>query len=243
MNNQFVGDVGDYTKLGILRALEKADFSVGINWYKTPDDRSKTGGSHTAFLDYEGKQPDSDLLKTLREIKEKKRPRTLESLMDSTLFTRAIYYDEELNFFPGKDPKTERKRWHELALEKLQSQDIIFLDPDNAFETKHIKPHHKKGSLYAGYEEAADYYRAGKSVIVYNHLSMRSAKKKFIENRLCPILNHVSAADIFYVEANRFQVRYYLFISQPKHTNKIQMTLDEMLKMGWEQYIKKYEKL
>ena len=69
MNNQFVGDVGDYTKLGILRELEKAGFSIGINWYKTPDDPQKTGGSHTSFLDNEDTQPDYELSKVLREVK------------------------------------------------------------------------------------------------------------------------------------------------------------------------------
>ena len=44
MKNQYAGDVGDYTKLGVLRAIEKAGFSIGLNWYLTPDEpeHSKT---------------------------------------------------------------------------------------------------------------------------------------------------------------------------------------------------------
>ena len=242
MNNQFVGDVGDYTKLGILRELERAGFSIGINWYKTPDDPQKTGGSHTSFLDNEGTQPDHDLSKVLREIRKEILTRNLESLMNSGLFTRVEYYDEELDFHSSKDRKEKRKHWHEQALKKLQKQNVVFLDPDNAFETKHIKSHHKKGNLYAGYEEAVDYYKAGASVIVYNHLPMRSFKNDFIEKRLRPMTSRISIkpTDIFYVEANKYQVRYYLFLSQPEHTDKIKIVIDNMLKNGWSYYIEKY---
>ena len=38
MKNQYAGDVGDYTKLGVLRGLEQAGFSIGLNWYLTPDE-------------------------------------------------------------------------------------------------------------------------------------------------------------------------------------------------------------
>jgi len=242
VNNQFVGDVGDYTKLGILRELEKAGFSIGINWYKTPDDPNKTGGSYTSFLNDIGNKPDPDLLRILCEIKEKPRLRTIEMLMNSGLFRQAKYYDVELEFYSDRDKKEKREEWHKQALGVLKSQDVVFLDPDNAFETKHIKPHHKRGNLYAGYDEAADYYKAGSSVIVYNHLPMRSSKEEFIKNRLRPVMNRLSAnpKDIFYVEANRYQVRYYLFLSQPGHTDRVIATLDNMFEIGWGHYIEKY---
>lgn len=192
MNNQFVGDVGDYTKFGMLREFEKAGFSIGINWYKTADDPQKTGGSHTSFLDSDGNQPDPYLSKVLRAIKDEVLPRTIESLMSNRLLARVEYYDNELDFHSDKNRKEKRRSWHEQAFNKLHTQDIIFLDPDNAFETSLIKPHHKKGDLYAGYEEAADYYRAGASVTVYNHLPMRSFKTDFIEKRLRPMTNRLS---------------------------------------------------
>ena len=51
MKNQYAGDVGDYTKLGILRWLEKVGLSIGLNWYLTPDEselsKAFTDGKHT----------------------------------------------------------------------------------------------------------------------------------------------------------------------------------------------------
>lgn len=42
MKNQYVGDIGDYGKYGLMRFLRDAGVSIGINWYLTPDD-----GRHT----------------------------------------------------------------------------------------------------------------------------------------------------------------------------------------------------
>ena len=38
MQNRYTGDIGDYSKLGLLRALQSAGFSIGLNWYLTPDE-------------------------------------------------------------------------------------------------------------------------------------------------------------------------------------------------------------
>ena len=38
MQNRYAGDIGDYSKLGLLRALHLAGFSIGLNWYLTPDE-------------------------------------------------------------------------------------------------------------------------------------------------------------------------------------------------------------
>ena len=44
MKNQYVGDIGDYGKYALLRFLSKQGYSIGINWYLTPDD-NKTDGN------------------------------------------------------------------------------------------------------------------------------------------------------------------------------------------------------
>ena len=31
MQNRYTGDIGDYSKLGLLRALQSAGFSIGLN--------------------------------------------------------------------------------------------------------------------------------------------------------------------------------------------------------------------
>ncbi len=38
MKNQYVADIGDYGKYGLLRFLARKGIKVGVNWYLTPDD-------------------------------------------------------------------------------------------------------------------------------------------------------------------------------------------------------------
>ena len=48
MKNQYVGDIGDYGKYGLLRFLAGHGIKIGINWYLTENDRSADG----KFTDY-----------------------------------------------------------------------------------------------------------------------------------------------------------------------------------------------
>jgi hypothetical protein len=58
MKDQYVGDVGDFGKYGLLRALTGAldqtvqpQLSLGVNWYLTPDDPSSSAGSAREYLE------------------------------------------------------------------------------------------------------------------------------------------------------------------------------------------------
>ena len=53
MQNRYTGDIGDYSKLGLLRALQSAGFSIGLNWYLTPDETHNNDGGHTKYLTQE----------------------------------------------------------------------------------------------------------------------------------------------------------------------------------------------
>ena len=50
MKNQYIGDIGDYGKYGMLRYLEKSGVKIGVNWYLTENDDSNDG-KFTTYLD------------------------------------------------------------------------------------------------------------------------------------------------------------------------------------------------
>ena len=52
MQDRYTGDLGDFSKLGILRVLQMAGLSIGVNWYLTPDENHNNDGCHVkhAFL-------------------------------------------------------------------------------------------------------------------------------------------------------------------------------------------------
>ena len=49
MKNQYVGDIGDYGKYGLLRFLASHGIKIGVNWYLTENDGS-TDGKFTTYL-------------------------------------------------------------------------------------------------------------------------------------------------------------------------------------------------
>ena len=61
MKNQYLGDLGDYGKYGLLRYLAEQGVRIGINWYLTEDD-SSTDGKFKDYLDREiaGWMPDPE---------------------------------------------------------------------------------------------------------------------------------------------------------------------------------------
>ena len=44
MQDRYTGDLGDFSKLGVLRLLQSAGMSIGLNWYLTPDETNNSDG-------------------------------------------------------------------------------------------------------------------------------------------------------------------------------------------------------
>jgi hypothetical protein len=66
MQNRYVGDIGDYVKLAILRALAH-DRRLGVAWWLFPDERHNADGGHREYLERadEWKRFDSSLFEKL----------------------------------------------------------------------------------------------------------------------------------------------------------------------------------
>ena len=50
MQNRYVGDIGDFGKLGLLRALSSKGLSIGVNWYLTTDESHNGDGIGNCFI-------------------------------------------------------------------------------------------------------------------------------------------------------------------------------------------------
>lgn len=236
MKNQYAGDIGDYTKLGLLRSLENAGFSIGINWYLTPDEpkysKTFTDGKHTKFLECDCDTPDVDLHCALKKIGLSKN-RSVKRLESAKLFENALFWNKLLD-------AQNRDKWHLEGLKKLGNQGIIFLDPDNGLEVKSIKPYSKNGNKYTTYQEAADYYANGATVIIYNHRD-RKPKSEYLKRfyRFKDI-EETRNTKMFYLRASRYSVRDYLFLAQERHFSDLESCIDSFLATEWCRYLKKY---
>ena len=69
MQNRYVGDIGDYLKLGILRALSPG-YHLGVAWWLFPDESHNRDGRHISYLSRpdQWRHFDPNLFDTLRVI-------------------------------------------------------------------------------------------------------------------------------------------------------------------------------
>ncbi len=236
MKNQYAGDVGDYTKLGILRGLENAGFSIGLNWYLTPDEpehsKTYTDGKHITFLDKTCDTPDKELYLALKPIAKSKN-RSVARLERANLFENALFWNKMLE-------AKSRDMWHSEALKKLHKQDIIFLDPDNGLEVKSTKPYSKNGNKYTTYQEVANYYEKGSTVIIYNHRDRKPESEYLKRFYRFKDMEETKNAKMFYLRASRYSVRDYLFLVQERHFSDLERAIDNFLATEWCRYLKKY---
>ena len=236
MQNRYTGDIGDFGKLGLLRQLSKTGLSIGINWYLTPDETHNGDGSHICYLDKNNfRDCDEQLWHALRQIVSSGK-REVRALENSSIL-KANFYSELLDF--SVSSKNERQlirwEWHTKALQCLQNCDIIFVDPDNGLMVPSAIDTIKSNKFVMPFE-LAEYYRAGASVIYYQHKARRTDEfyveqhKQLLASRAFP------NADTIGLKFKTTSQRYYFFLVQPQHKSIISNCLEQMMDTPWKNH-------
>ena len=236
MQDRFVGDIGDYGKLGLLRYLLGSGLSLGVNWYRVSNADDNNDGMHIAYLRREEfSLCDRLLWQSLKEIVEADR-REIASLEQNGLLN-AAYFGEPLDnaVLPEPQRSAYRQAWHEKAMKALAGVDLVFLDPDTGLMVPS-----KKGTAaankYVEPEEMADYYAQGSSVVYYQHKARRldsfymEQHKSLLESGLFPSASGLG------VKFNTTSLRYYFFILRPEHEALISAQVQKMLAGPWRRH-------
>lgn len=139
MQNRYTGDIGDFSKLGLLRALQSAGFSIGLNWYLAPDETHNSDGRHVGYLSQDKYRAcDPGLWDELGAIV-KRGNREVRS-MEHDAVLQATFFSDCLDFRGlRKAERVElRRAWFANSLVAMAGKDIVCVDPDNARpETSH----------------------------------------------------------------------------------------------------------
>ena len=236
MQNRYVGDIGDFGKLGILREISKTGLSMGVNWYLTPDEEHNGDGRHIRYLkDKEYGACDEFLWKTLGHIVDSGQRQV--SMLEKNGILQAEYYSEQLDFKDkGKSERvTCREQWHNAALARIGGCDIVFVDPDNGLLVPSADGT-KKSNKYAAHQELADYYKRGASVIYYQHKARRPDSFYVEQHDRLLRTSEYNGAYGLDLKFTTTSLRYYFFIIQPKHKQIISDCVGKMLKKPWQKH-------
>lgn len=235
MQNRYTGDIGDFGKLGLLRALQASGLTVGVNWYLVPDENHNSDGRYVQYLEnVDYCQLDEPLwLELSRIVKSGQRE---VSALENENIINAVFFSDPL-VFAGK-PKSERaiirKTWHEKALMTLFGTDVIFVDPDNGIVVPSALGTVKENKFVKS-DELVDYYKQGSSVIYYQHKARRPDSFYVDQHkRLIEMIGLEKSAGL-YLKFTKTSQRYYFFIVQPAHTKIISAAIQKMLSSGWDQ--------
>ena len=233
MQNRYTGDIGDYSKLGLLRALRSAGFSIGLNWYLTPDETHNSDGRHTDYLRQdEYRACDPDLWLGLNAIVdgESREVRYMEN--DGIL--QAMFFSDCLDFRGMRKAKRIERRaeWFAKSLDVMDGNDIVCVDPDNGLVVPSVKGRPKENK-YVLPEELARYYAQGSTVIYYQH------KARYKDDHYTKQLNELlrredlPGASGLALKFEKVSQRYYMFIIQPRHREMVEKSVENMLSTSW----------
>lgn len=231
MKNQYIGDIGDYGKYGLLRSLALNGIKIGLNWYLCPDD-NRTDGNHTEYLlDERMRVYDAevyDVMKTLAFRKDK----TVQMVENSGIFEGISFYHELLDLDSAHWSERAEKRevWHQGAMKALSDADMIFADPDNGLSVTR-KPSRKGTEKYILPNEVMDYYKRGKDVVYYHHKSRKNGEEWMIEKtQMC---RYIPDARLMAVAFRRWGHRVYIFVLHENKVDFYRKFLNDFLSSAW----------
>jgi hypothetical protein len=178
VQDRYAGDIGDYVKLGLLRAIS-VNRKLGVAWYRTPDESDNNDGNHTTYLDQPEKYSavDQELFYHLKNVVRDER--SIKSLLPA--LGQAVSFDEALDLasIPSRQRRDWRAEWFKRATQALSAQalsecDIVFADPDNGIVDNSDT---RKGTKNFGKQIPLSEVKAmanGRCAVIYHHNTRRA---------------------------------------------------------------------
>ncbi|WP_103020141.1 hypothetical protein [Salinibacter altiplanensis] len=219
MKNQYFGDINDYYKYGLLRALLRpASMDLLVGWMLTPDEGS-TDGRKTSYLDRPDRYRslDPELFDFLSRAVQNDQRRGVSAIEETGLLPRASYFSR---FIP--DGRNERSGYFDALLS--MGGDIIFFDPDNGLEIKSKDRGHKSSSKYLFFDEVQRTWSSGRSVLIYQHFP-RVGHEAYTKSRLQDLRRITSGPWISSVRTSHV---LFLLAAQPEHAPPLEAGIEEV---------------
>ncbi|WP_133192661.1 hypothetical protein [Labrenzia sp. 011] len=172
MQDRYAGDVGDFVKLGLLRAIAPGH-QLGLAWYRFPDEAHNKDGRHIDYLQKPDtyKALDPELFDHLGKVVLS--ARKLATLLP--VLPGAISFEESLEVtgVPARKRRDWRQSWFSRVIQKLKGCDLVFADPDNGIvDDKDTRKGRATFGKQIPLSEVRDLAR-GRCAVIYHHNTRR----------------------------------------------------------------------
>jgi len=236
MQNRYTGDIGDFGKLGLLRQLSQTGLSIGVNWYLTPDETHNGDGRHVSYLKNGAfRACDEQLWFALGEIVDSGKREV--SALERPDILQAAFYSKLLDFADAdrSERQTLRWEWHSRAIQQLRNCDIVFVDPDNGLIVPSADNTPKSNKFVLPFE-LAEYYRAGASVIYYQHKARRPDVFYMAETKQLIASGAFPNAETLGLKFKTTSQRYYFCLMQSQHAAIMTRCVKRMMETPWKNH-------
>ena len=231
MKNQYVGDIGDYGKYGLLRFLASHGIKIGVNWYLTENDGSTDGRFTTYLKNPADRVYDPELFDALQNIADHP-DKTVKMIKQAGIIPDAEFFGEMLKSSSLKADAREwnRRLWFNNSTLMLGNAELIFADPDNGISYRKTA-RTKDSEKFILPEDVAEYYNSGRNVVYYCHKGRR--KQEAWEQAKAEIRDHIRDAQLLAVTCHRGTQRSYIFVLHPDCYMKYERIITAFLDTEW----------
>jgi hypothetical protein len=167
MKDQYVGDVNDYFKYALLRALAHGT-EMTVAWMLTPSD-TRNDGQRLAYLQRPDRFAplDPPLFNALRQLVRDGR-RSVSAVEDAGILAGAMYASDVLH-----DDLESRRQHFDGVWQPCAETRLLFFDPDNGLEISSVAKGRRGSSRYLFWVEVANAHALANSVVIYQHFPRR----------------------------------------------------------------------
>ena len=253
MQNRYVGDIGDFGKYGLLRALfglkagqfKVRPFRLGIVWYMHPDESHNADGRYTGYLDPTPQTAsafrscDPQLYDSLQKLVASGQRHIANVRRIGILPSDAEYYELSLSY-PRDQSRSSRQsarlEWLNGALEATVEAEIVFIDPDNGI-SETVDPLRKNGPKYVFISDLREFTARGQTLVIYHHLGRQGTAVEQIRRVSKSLQTNLALARkpwaLWY---HRGTVRAYFIVPQERHRSVLENRLASFLNGPWSKH-------
>ena len=221
MKDQYFGDVNDYRKYGLLRALSFVTrLPIGVCWLLTAPD-SRSDGEFRSYLNGPDRWRDYDpeLYDGLRRLLEPGTSRSVQNARTWGLIPGATFYEELL-----QDDVRSRRHYFEGAWNALKGCPVVFLDPDNGIEIPSKRLGAKDSAKYVYWGEIARAYERGHSLVIYQHF-VRESRDAYVARLAAQLAGRLQAP---LVDSFRTAHVVFFLVARPEHATAFDRAHEEI---------------
>lgn len=163
MQDRYVGDIGDFAKYGLLRALSRGR-RLGVAWYLNPYPDQRRTGEDVGYLfgRKELRHLDPELFDAMKGLVCADR-RSVAAVESSGILGEAVFASEPLDI-------AGRTRWFARVVKQLIDCDLVFADPDTGLSLDdQFRPAAQGSRKQMRFSEAEALSRNRCTVILHHH--------------------------------------------------------------------------